>query len=138
MAMYVAFFLLGFVVCAIIGIVLVDRNLFSISHKLDTFSQQTTMSLANMNNPAINSLVNQATTTARSSGIDEGLHIALLAMYKMWEDGELVDYNAMAESVIKIVQDFGNSAKEYTKWNKKYQKYRTDNGLDGEDEDDED
>jgi len=136
MIVSVAYFLLGFVICAIIGIFLVDRNLFSISHKLDMFSQQTVTTLSNLNNPAINSLINQATATARAGGIDDGLQVALLALYKMWEDGDIVDFASMADVVVKNVKTFGNNTKEYTKWNKKYQSYREDTGDIDESEED--
>lgn len=133
----VAYFLLGFVVCAVIGVVFIDRNLFSISHKLDMFSQQTTMTLTQMNSPALNSVINQATTSARAEGIDNGLQISLLAMFKMWSDGDIVDYKSIADVVIKNVKTFGSNQKEYQKWSKKYQEYATQNGIDSEDDDDE-
>ena len=91
------------------------------------------MSLANLNNPAVTSMINQASVSARAEGIDSGLNVALLAIYKMWQDGDIVDYQSLAETVVKNVKSFSSNKKEYDKWAKKFNDYQTDDPSSDED-----
>ena len=118
---------LGFVICAIIGGLLLWSQLYSIGERLNQFSIQNNMVLANLNNPAVSGLMNQISTQERESGFHNGYNLAVLSLFKTFSEGQVcLDFDDMKEALSKNSNKLIEDQKALAEWDEKFTAYHND------------
>lgn len=124
----------GAIGSALVGVVLLGKDLFSISERLNSLYSQNLNVLSNINNPAVSGLVNTIAQQEHSNGINKGIDFVFMALYKLYDDGEFLDFDSLSDGIHKALAKMNSDQNVFDDIRKKFDEY---NEL-REDEDDDD
>ena len=126
--------LIGAVGTALIGVVLLGKDLFSISERLNSLYSQNINVLSNINNPAVSGLMNTIAQQEHANGVNKGVDLVFMALYKLYIDGEFLDFETLSNGIHKALTKMNSNITAYSEIRKKYEEYEAIR----EDEDDDD
>ena len=115
--------LVGAIGAALVGVIMLGKDLFSISERLNFLYSQNLSVLSNMNNPAVSGLINSIAQQERTDGMNRGVTMVFLALYKLYDEGEFLDYESLSEGIHKALHKMNTDSKIYETVNKKFAEY---------------
>jgi uncharacterized membrane protein YgaE (UPF0421/DUF939 family) len=117
--------LIGIALATMIGMVMLSKDLYSISERLNSINNQNSTVLSNLNNPAVSGLMNHISHQERDNGFEAGLNLAVLCLHRMYDkDGMLVgDFDQLSEQMRENMSDLINNENKYLKARTKLEKY---------------
>ena len=94
-------FLLGAVIVAVLGFVIMGRDMFTLSERFNSLYSQNSTILSNLSNPAVSGLMNTLAQDENKKGFDSGLNFAFLSLYRMYsKEGMIVgDFDQVSEQL---------------------------------------
>ena len=113
----------GAIGAALTGTLLLGKDLFSISERLNSLYSQNISVLANINNPAVSGLINTVAQQEHSNGISKGIDFVFMALYKMYDDGDFLDFDTLSTGIHKALSKMNSDQKIYADVRRKFEEY---------------